>query len=483
VVSADRTHAVFVRNQWLLSAAQLFSGVGIAVGFAVGGLLAEQLTGRAEYAGFAQTASIVGAGVLAIPLARFAERRTRRHSLSLGFGLAALGAVIILAGARLGSPVVFFVGMVLFGSATASGLQARYAATDTAPAHLKGRALSTVVWATTVGSVAGPNLAEPGGVLGLHLGVGELGGPFALSALAYLIAVAFTARLRRAPAAVASEPSPDGSGPLPEASEPSPEPVVGAGHTSGDGATREVSSHQQHASVPPTLTVGPVRPTIRQALAAVASRPRALLGFAAVVLGHTIMVSVMVMTPVHMAHHGDTIAVIGIVISLHILGMYALSPVFGWAADRFGPVPVIWTGFALFTVSGVLGIADDVAGSSMPRISAALMLLGLGWSACFIAGSTLISGSVPADIRVTVQGATDAAMNLGAAVFAAVAGPLLTAGGFTLINAVALGIVGLGVVIALRASAAHARAAAGPPARPGSRGALRSGSARSSPGA
>jgi len=456
VVSADRTHAVFVRNQWLLSAAQLFSGVGIAVGFAVGGLLAERLTGRAEYAGFAQTASIVGAGVLAIPLARFAERRTRRHSLSLGFGLAALGAVIILVGARFGSPVVFFVGMVLFGSATASGLQARYAATDTAPAHLKGRALSTVVWATTVGSVAGPNLAEPGGVLGLHLGVGELGGPFALSALAYLIAVAFTARLRRAPAVVASEPSPDASGPLPEA-------VVVAGHTSEDGATRGVSSHQQQASVPPTLTAGPVRPTIRQALATVVSRPRALLGFAAVVLGHTIMVSVMVMTPVHMAHHGDTIAVIGIVISLHILGMYALSPVFGWAADRFGPVPVIWVGFALFTVSGVLGIADDLAGSSMPRISAALTLLGLGWSACFIAGSTLISGSVPADIRVTVQGATDAAMNLGAAVFAAVAGPLLTAGGFTLINAVALGIVGLGVVVALRASAAHARAAAEQP--------------------
>lgn len=436
--SADRTHAVFVRNQWLLSAAQLFSGIGIAVGFAVGGLLAEQLTGRAEYAGFAQTASIVGAGLLAIPLARLAERRTRRHSLSLGFGLAALGAVIILAGARLASPVVFFAGMVLFGSATASGLQARYAATDTAPPHLKGRALSIVVWATTIGSVAGPNLADPGGVLGLHLGVGELGGPFALSALAYLIAVAFTARLRRAPAVPGSQPD-----------------AAEAGTAAAAQASPGAASYRREQPA-----IRPVaRPTIRQALAAVLARPRALLGFAAVVLGHTVMVSVMVMTPVHMAHHGDTIAVIGIVISLHILGMYALSPVFGWAADRFGPVPVIWTGFVIFAASGVLGIADDLAGSSMPRISAALTLLGLGWSACFIAGSTLISETVPAEIRVTVQGATDAAMNLGAAVFAAVAGPLLTAGGFTLINAVALGIVGLGVVIALRASAAHARSA------------------------
>lgn len=414
------SHALFIRNQWLLCAAQLFSGVGIAVGFSVGSLLAEHLTGRAEYAGFAQTASIVGAGVAAIPLARLAERHTRRYSLSVGFSLAAVGALIILLGARLGSPPVFFVGMLLFGSASASGLQARYAATDSAPANGKGRALSTVVWATTVGSVAGPNLAEPGGPVGERLGVGDLGGPFAFSVLAFVIAVFFTSRLR----AAARTAVPVGRG------DDQPARVGGAGDSS------------------------PARPTIRQALRVVAERPRALLGFAAVVLGHTVMVSVMVMTPVHMKHAGDTIAVIGIVISLHILGMYALSPIFGWAADRFGPVPVIWTGFGLFAASGAVGIADDVAGSSMPRISLALVLLGLGWSACFIAGSTLLSTSVPAAYRVTIQGAADAGMNLGAAAFAAVAGPLLTLGGFTLINAVALGIVGLGAMLALRAGGA-----------------------------
>ncbi|MEO7125572.1 MAG: MFS transporter [Nakamurella sp.] len=430
-IAAERSaHSLFVRNQWLLSAAQVFSGIGIAVGFAVGGLLAEKLTGSAEYAGFAQTASILGAGVLAIPLARLAERRSRSYALSLGFSLAALGALIILVGVRIGVPVVFFVGMALFGSATATGLQARYAATDSAPAHLKGRALSVVVWAATVGSVAGPNLADPGGELGIHLGVGELGGPFALSAVAFLVAIAFTSRLRRRRQDV-------------------PDPL-------GTGAA-EFAAPAGTASYPAAKTPAQTRPTIRQALHSIKTRPRALLGFTAVVLGHTIMVSVMVMTPVHMAHSGDTIAVIGIVISLHIMGMYALSPMFGWAADRFGPIPVIWLGFALFTASAIVGIADDLAGSSMLRISTALVLLGLGWSACFIAGSTLISESVPDAIRVTVQGATDASMNLGAAVFAAVAGPLLTVGGFTLINAVALGIVALGVLVAIRAMAANSR--------------------------
>lgn len=431
----------------LLSAAQLFSGIGVAVGFSVGGLLAEQLTGRAEYAGFAQTASIVGAGVLAIPLARLAERRSRRHSLSLGFTLAAIGALIILVGARVGSPVIYFCGMFLFGSATATGLQARYAATDGVPTRLKGRSLSIVVWATTVGSVAGPNLADPGGAVGVRLGVGELAGPFALSLVAYLVAVAFTSRLQR-PRAAARETAAAGA-------DPSSYPVTQPGAQSA-----------VHLGKRPAIEPLPAkRPTIAQALRVIVATPRALLAFAAVVLGHTIMVSVMVMTPVHMAHSGDTIAMIGIVISLHVLGMYALSPIFGWAADRFGPVPVIWAGFAIFTASGIVGIIDDVAGSSPPRIAAALILLGLGWSACFIAGSTLLTESVPGTYRVTIQGATDAAMNLGAAVFAAAAGPLLTAGGFTLINIVALGVVALGVAVAIRSMRAHARAADDPAAR------------------
>lgn len=445
-VTTGASHRIFVGNQWKLSAAQLFSGVGIALGFAVGGLLAEELTGRAEYAGFAQTASIVGAGLLAIPLARLAERHSRRLSLSVGFAIALVGAAIILIGARLGSPIIFFLGMFAFGSATATGLQARYAAADAAPAHLRGRALSIVVWATTVGSVAGPNLAGLGGALGRSVSLSELAGPFILSALAYLIAIGFTSTLRairRAPITPAPPVTPAGS----------------------------VAPAPPHDEVPrPTATAAPTaapphpHTTLRQGLRVIRSNPRALLGFAAVVLGHTVMVSVMVMTPVHMAHAGDTIEIIGVVISLHILGMYALSPIFGYLADRIGPVPVIWSGYAMLALSGILGISDDLIGSSMPRISAALILLGLGWSACFIAGSTLLTSSVPDQHRVGIQGAADASMNLGAAIFAAAAGPLLALGGFTLINTVALAIVAIGVVLALRTGPSSS------PSRPGATG-------------
>jgi MFS family permease len=56
--------------------------------------------------------------------------------------------------------LLLLVGALLFGFATAANLQARYAATDLATPERRGRALALVVWATTVGAVAGPNLTS-----------------------------------------------------------------------------------------------------------------------------------------------------------------------------------------------------------------------------------------------------------------------------------------------------------------------------------
>lgn len=404
-------------NLLRLSAAQLLAGIGSATGFAVGGILAEALTGATEYAGFAQTASILGAAILAVPLARLARSRSRALALSVGFAIAALGAGLVVLGAATGSVIPFFAGMLCFGSATASGFQARYAATDTAPAGGRARAMSLVVWATTIGSVAGPNLAGLGGGLGRAIGLGEYGGSFLVSGVAFVLAAVVAGALRR-PAVVDAV--------IPEAPG---DPVREAGDTRDGGALRVI-----------------------------ARRPLALLGLSSTVLGHTVMVSVMVMTPVHLHGHGASIPLVGLVLSLHILGMYALSPVMGVLVDRWGPPRVIALGLALLAMSGAIGLVDGLGTTSDGRVMVALTLLGLGWSACFIAGSTLLSASVPAHHRVSVQGLTDAWMSLGAAALAAVAGPLLALGGFALINAVTLGILALAAGVAIVTTEAARRA-------------------------
>jgi MFS family permease len=423
-------------NQARLIVAQLLGGVGIASGVAVGGLLAERVAGNTQSAGFAQTAAVIGAGVLAIPLARLAARRGRRASLTLGFGLGAVGAVVVLA-AVIGQQFwLLLAGMMLFGSGTATNLQSRYAATELVEPRHQARAMSIVLWATTVGSVAGPNLSEPGNNLGSAIGLEPFAGPYLFSVVAFLLAALVVATLRMG---------------LPPGSRP--RRARGASVTAGVDATA--------VGVDAVADAGAEHPKPVTVLAAlrIAARDRhALFALVAIVAGQMMMVSVMVMTPVSMSHDGMSLELVGLVISVHILGMYAASPLFGALSDRIGPKAVVLLGALLFVTAFTLGAMDATAPhSDMGRIMVSLGLLGLGWSASIIGGSTLLTQSVSPSTRVPLQGAVDAMMNLGAAALAAVAGPVLAWGGFLAVNVMAACILAPLIVLGVRSLAEGVR--------------------------
>ena len=101
------------------------------------------------------------------------------------------------------------------------------------------------------------------------------------------------------------------------------------------------------------------------------------------------MVGVMVMTPLHMEHGGSGLEVIGVVISVHVLGMFAFSPLVGLLADRVGRPPVLGAGGAVLLVALLL-CASAPTGMSW-QVTAGLFLLGLGWSFCTVSASTLLS--------------------------------------------------------------------------------------------
>jgi MFS family permease len=191
---------------------------------------------------------------------------------------------------------------------------------------------------------------------------------------------------------------------------------------------------------------------------AVWADPGGRLGVTAVVVAHSVMVGVMVMTPVHMGHaggpEGTTLRLIGLVISVHVAGMYLFSPLVGQLADRLGRTTTVVLG------GGLLLGAALVAGTAPPgaavQLGIGLALLGLGWSCCLIAGSTLVTESVPMAVRPTAQGGTDLLMGLGAGVAGAIGGPLLELGGFGLVATVSAGLVVPLLVVWLRAAPALA---------------------------
>ena len=392
--AADTPTVVDVQRRTLrlLFVTQVAGGVGTAVGMSVGALLAADMV-SVGVSGLAQSAAVLGAALLAIPATRIVRAYGRRPSLSAAYLTAAAGAFLAVAAAMTRSAPLLFAAFFLFGGATTAGLQARYAAVDLAPPALYGRHLSLIVWATTIGGVAGPNLAAFAGTSLSAYGIPTLAAPFVFSAVLFtFVAVLLFVWLR-------------------------PDPLRVARHAAVGGSA-EQSTPARHAGM-------------RAALSAVLAQRSARLGVAATALGHVVMVGVMAMTPVHILGAGHppahTLRIVGIVLSLHVAGMYAFAPMMGWLSDRFGRPRVIMLGIGLLLAAcGVAG----TAGHDATRLAVGLVLLGLGWSATMVAGSTLLSASISAELRPSAQGLSDLSMGLAGASAGALSGVVVEAWGY-----------------------------------------------------
>ena len=387
-----------------LSASQLLSGVGNGAGLAIGSLMAVELTGSNAFAGAATTAISVAGAVSALPLASLAVRKGRRIALSTGYFLAAIGAVLMMLAPVTRSFPVLMIGAALLGVGSAANLQARFAATDLADDATRGRDLGLVVWAITIGAVAGPNLIGPGSILGEKIGLPPMSGPFLFSLAGMLLAIlVLNIGLR-------------------------PDPIVRA---------RSFDETAGHAPTRPKI--GRNRGSLIEGISAARQSPGATLGIATIVVAHLVMVGVMSMTPVHLkdlaatpghAMHGgtsDILVVIGFTISLHIAGMYALSPLVGSLGDKIGLIRMMLAS-QLVLVAAVL--VSGIGANSQGAVTTGLVLLGLGWSMATVSGSAFLAGRVARERRVLVQGVSDTLMGVAGALGAAGSGLLLAWLGF-----------------------------------------------------
>ncbi len=365
----------------VLGTAQVLSGIGTTGTVAAGSLLVSSISHSTSLAGLAQTTAVLGAAAMALPLARLTQLGGRRLALSSGYFVGVLGALLAIVGGSHRTLYVVLVGTFMVGAASASGYQARFAAIDLATDASRSKNLSFVVWGSTIGAVTGPNLMQPSGRLAQYLGLPRLAGPYLIAAVTLLLAALVTRLLLV------------------------PDPYLTANRHADGTAPRKLES---------TLTV----------LRHIRSYPNALFAIATVAIGHLAMVSVMVMTPVHMAMVDVTLTVIGLVISVHVLGMYAFSPLVGALSDRIGRVRVIQLGVALLLLAAI--VAGTAPGMDSVRLGVGLFLLGLGWSCTLIAGSTFLSESVDVSMRPSSQGASDLVMNLMGAGGGAVAGVIIS---------------------------------------------------------
>lgn len=398
----------------VLALATILGGLGVGASLSAGALLIADITGNPALSGFGSTMNAVGAAIAGMPLARLAARRGRRVALATGNAIAVLGAVLVVVASAERWSVLLFVGLAVLGIAVAVQLQSRFTAADLALPENRARDLSLVVWSITIGAVTGPNLIGPGERLGEALGLPGLAGIFFFTIAAQIAAgLVVWIGLR-------------------------PDPLLEARRLAALAPQSLAGAAADDEAESPAASAEPARRGQRSAQ---------FVAIAIIAIAHAVMVGLMAMTPLHLTHHGGSITIVGLTISLHIAGMYALSPVFGALTSKLGPIPVVLGGFG---VLGIAALGTGFGGESVPVIQAALILLGIGWCMVTVAGAVLVTNLTPSADRPARQGQSDTAMNAAGAVFGAASGALFAAGGFPLVSIVAGVFIVLGAALAIR---------------------------------
>jgi MFS family permease len=368
--------------------AVFFGGVAVAnTGFiaaiTVTSLVAEQITGSARLSGVPGAVGTLGTAVGATLVSSVIARSGARVGLSSGYVTATAGSVLALTAATLSSFPMLLTGLLILGIGHSATQLSRYAAAELYDGAHRARAVGIIVWAGTIGSVVGPNLLEPAGRVAVARGLPELSGGYGITGLLFAAAaVLFFVFLR-------------------SSGRPARDPVASA----------------------PSATP-PWRAVVRL--------PQVQVALSAMIFGQFVMVLIMTMTPVHIRAVGLGLGVVGLVISAHTLGMFALSPVTGWLTDRLGPVVMIVAGIGLLVASSLLAATAPTDGRTQLAVS--LFVLGLGWNFGFVAGSTLLTRGVPASVQTLLQGRADSMVWISAATASVTSGVVLAAGGYAALN-------------------------------------------------
>lgn len=387
-VTADESARVHKRTLTVVILSQILGGAGLAAGISVGALLAQDMLGSDALSGLPTGLFTLGSAVAAYLVGHSTQRFGRRMGLAYGFIAGGIGALGVVLAAVSDSVSLLFISLFVYGSGTATNLQARYAGGDLAPANRRGFGTSMAMVATTIGAVAGPNLIDPLGTFATSLGAPALSGPFILAAVAYAAAgVVLFVFLR-------------------------PDPFRLARRIAADSAVKK--SGDAANEVIPKVGIG------------------AYLGATVMVLTQVVMVAIMTMTPVHMRAHDHEMAAVGLVIGLHVGAMWLPSLVTGTLVDRLGRTPMVIASGVTLLLAGVF--AATAPADSLGLLILALVLLGLGWNFGLVSGTALVVDATVPQNRARAQGTIDVLIALAGAGGGAMSGVVMSASSFQVLS-------------------------------------------------
>ncbi|MFD2118106.1 MFS transporter [Paenibacillus yanchengensis] len=393
--SEQKQRKLYKKTLIVIILSQIFGGAGLSAGVTVGALLAKEMLGRDSFAGVPSALITLGSAVAALMVGILSQRLGRRTGLATGFFIGGIGAIGVVIAAVMSSLPLLFVSLFLYGSGTATNLQARYAGTDLARPTERAKAVSMAMVFTTIGAVAGPNLVDPMSNFAKSVGLPPLSGPFILGGVAFLLAAIVLFIMLR------------------------PDPFI---------VSQVIARHQATVMSSPNLATTKEQqqkttPVNQQLEMARGNKRGIYIGATVMVITQIVMVAIMTMTPIHMTAHGHGLGDVGLVIGIHVAAMYLPSLITGILVDKWGRTRMSYLAGTTLLASGLL--AAFAPGDSLFILILALALLGLGWNFGLISGTAQIVDATPAHSRAKTQGAVDVFIAIAGASGGALSGAIV----------------------------------------------------------
>lgn len=337
--------------------------------------------------------------------ASFLMRRVgRRLGFLIGALFGALGGNIMLWAVIHGDFAVFALGNAVIGIFNGFTAFYRFAAADAADPVFRPKAISLVVAGGVLAALAGPELAKRGF---------DLFAPYTFAGC--FLAVTILA-----------------------------------------AATSLFVLPVRFAPVMPRSATDGARP-----LGAIARQPMVIVAIIGGMLGYGLMTFVMTATPLAMKICGYAFADSADVIRAHAVAMFFPSFFTGHVIRRLGELRVMAMGAVAYAGT----IATGLAGISLPHFWISLILLGLGWNALYVGGTSLLTKCYRPAEGPKMQALNDCLVFTAVALCSLIAGTIEQLAGWTFVllwASVPVALISAALLWgwSMRDSLAHARVAA-----------------------
>jgi MFS family permease len=351
------------RNTALFASAQALQGSGTQMVTALGAVTVLEITDSALLAGVGVSMLQLARIAISYPLGKLADTYGRKPAMLAGLFLGLAGAPILALTPIFESIWMFVLGAFVIGLGVGATQQLRVAVTDMFPANRRGEALGYLLTGSLLGTFVAPALIGTSSWLAPSLGINELSMPWLLTPLLIVPTVFAVLAVR-----------------------PDPRDIA-------------LNLSTYWPNVTETVRAAKGRMSFREF---VQSRPR-LTAAVCYMPAQGVMSMMMATTPLVLTRSGHSLPLISLAVSIHVFGMFAFSIPLGRLVDRAGRTKVIWGGLATSAAGALLVPVTELYGI----ISLGIFLVGVGWSATFVAATAIIADTTPVQQRGRAIGLND----------------------------------------------------------------------------